>query len=78
MTTREQCLDEAAYCARLADDCSTPASRRMLLQAAEHWRSLAQSLTLDRPTRADDASPISALDDPILTKMLSDVGALIR
>jgi hypothetical protein len=69
MRTREQCLDKADYCERLARDCSTTASGLLLLEAARHWRDLARRL----PPAA-----IPAPDDPLLAKMLSEVGALIR
>lgn len=73
MWTREQCLDKAEYCERRARDCSSTSSGLLLLEAARHWRNLARALA-----PADGAVPVPALDDPLLAKMLSEVGVLIR
>ena len=70
MRTREQCLDKAEYCERLARDCATTSSGLLLLEAARHWRNLARGLP--------PAVPVPAPDDPLLAKMLSEVGVLIR
>ncbi|MBY0318887.1 MAG: hypothetical protein K2X72_09210 [Reyranella sp.] len=78
MRTREQCLDKATYCERLARDCGSTSSALLLLEAARHWRNLARGLPAAATGGADDTVPVPALDDPLLAKMLSEVGVLIR
>ena len=43
MRTAQECLLKACNCERLADDCSDPLTRLMLLEAAQHWRNLAKA-----------------------------------
>jgi hypothetical protein len=78
MRTSRECLEHAARCERLARQCSSPSNKEVLLQTAKQWRRLAE--LPDPPaasSRVKDV-PLSASEQAMLEKMLSDVSCPVR
>jgi hypothetical protein len=53
-------------------------NRHLLLQAAQHWRSLAGVAQLNSLDASRKPSPLSPLEEAMLAGRLADVGCLIR
>jgi hypothetical protein len=78
MRTRQECLEKAAHCEHLAWQSHAPVNRHLLLQTAQHWRSLAGVAQLNSLDASRKPGRLSPLEEAMLAGRLADVGCLIR